>query len=271
MKNPRDPLIMRGMKLGICTSVSNSAAIKAAGWEFVEESVQGLLQGQLPDAEWKGAERARQSALPVYAANVMVPGSIKITGPDADMNKLRDYMTRVLSRAKQVGLKRIVFGSGGARNVPDGFDRNKARQQIIDFAKMIAPLAQQNDVIIVAEHLRREECNIINTVAEAMEYVRAVNHPNFQCLVDSYHLWSEDEPLANVQAAMPWIRHVHLADQDGRVAPGESGTADYRPFFRVLKEAKYDGGISVEATGFNDFATVAPRVLAFVKKQWHEA
>ena len=29
----------------------------------------------------------------------------------------------------------------------------------------------------------------MNSVAECMEYVREMNHPNFQCLVDSFHLW----------------------------------------------------------------------------------
>ena len=32
-------------------------------------------------------------------------------------------------------------------------------------------------VTIVVEHLNRRECNIINSVAEAMEYIRAANHP----------------------------------------------------------------------------------------------
>jgi sugar phosphate isomerase/epimerase len=81
----------------------------------------------------------------------------------------------------------------------------------------------------------------------------------------------ENEPLEDVERAMPWIRHVHVADKDGRVAPGESGTADYRPFFRVLKRAKYDGAVSVEATGFNDFETVGKRVIAFLHRQWDEA
>ena len=174
----------------------------------------------------------------------------------------------VIRRARRVGIRMIVFGSGAARNVPDGFDRPTAVQQITEFARNAAQIAAEQGITIVAEHLNRGECNIMNTVAEAMEYVKAVDHPNFQCLVDTYHLWLEDEPLENVRAAMPWIKHVHLADKDGRVAPGLSNKSDYRKFFGVLKQGNYDGLISFEGTAMPDFAVTAPRVLAYLNNQW---
>ncbi len=255
------------MKFGICTSVGNAAAVKAAGWEYVEENVQTLLQPAVPDDQWTAAP-AKSAVLPIPVANVLMPGTLKITGPTADPQKLREHISTVVRRARQVGIKTIVFGSGGARNVPDGFERESAVKQITDFARNTAQLAAEQGITIVAEHLNRGECNIMNTVAEAMQYVKAVNHPNFQCLVDTYHLWLEDEPLENVRAAMPWIRHVHLADKDGRVAPGLSGTADYRKFFGVLKQANYNGLISFEGTAMPDFAVTAPKVLAYLKDQW---
>jgi len=64
---------------------------------------------------------------------------------------------------------------------------------------------------------------------------------------------------------------VHVADKDGRVAPGLSGKADYRQFFRVLKQGRYEGTVSFEGTAMTDFAVTAPKVLEFVKKQWNDA
>ncbi len=258
------------MRFGICTGAGASGSVKSAGWDFVEENVQGILQGSNPDDAWDGRARATAATLPLLAANCLVPGNLKITGPEADLGKLREYMTRVLQRAAKTGMKVLVFGSGGARNVPEGFDREKARQQIIEFMKMAAPIAGQNGVTIVAEPLNKQECNVINSVADAMTYVKAVNHPNFQCLVDSFHFWVEDEPLENLKQAMPHIRHVHLADKDGRVPPGQSGTADYRPFFRTLKQGNYNDLISVEAGGF-DVDKDGAKVLQFIKRQWDEA
>jgi len=259
------------MKFGICTSLNNAAAVKTAGWDYVEENVQSLLQGAVADEQWQEAAAAKVAALPIPAANSLVPASLKIVGPTADLAALKKYMTTVIGRAQRVGIKTLVFGSGGARNVPDGFDREKASKQIEDFVRASADIAAKHGVTLVAEPLNRGECNIINSVGEAMRYVKAINHPNFQCLVDTYHLWLEDEPLENLKAAMPWIKHVHLADKEGRVAPGLSGKADYRPVFKILKDGKYDGLISFEGNAIPDFAVTAPRVLEFIKRQWNEA
>lgn len=255
-------------QFGICAGIEDAGAIKAAGWDYIEGHVQKLFAGTSVD--WSGPGSVRSAGAPVPAANCLVPGELKIVGPAVDFATLRSYMSNAVTRASQCGTTSLVFGSGVARNVPENFDRGRARQQIIDFVKMSAELARQHDVTIVAEHLNRGECNIINSVAEAMEYVRAVDHPNFQCLVDSYHFWLENEPLDNLKAAMPWIRHVHLADKDGRVAPGQSGTSDYVPFFQVLKAGGYDGRISVEAKFVDAPASYAP-VLAYIKSSWNKA
>jgi len=258
------------MRFGVCTDLGKAPAVQAAGFQFVEASVQGLLEGMKDDREWKGLEAATACPLPIPSANVMVPGTLKITGPQADLGKLREYMVRVLERARKTRTTIIVFGSGAARHAPEGFDRDEAKQQIIGFAKMIAPLAEANGVTVVLEPLHSGECNIINSVAEAMEYVRAVDHPSFQCLVDSYHLWMESEPVEHVREAIAAIRHVHVADKDGRVAPGESGKSDYRELFGILKQAGYTGLISIEAT-FPDIPGSGPRVLEFLQGQWKDA
>jgi sugar phosphate isomerase/epimerase len=258
------------MIFGICAGADRGAAIKAAGWDYIEESVQGLLQPQLPDDQWQGLARARASALPILAANVLMPASMKISGPAADINVLRTYMQTAMRRAAQVGIKTIVFGSGGSRQVPEGWDRQRARQQIIDFAKIGAQAAADNGVLFVVEPLNKRECNIINSIADAAQYVKDVDHPSFRMLADAYHFWVDNDSLDDLAAAAPLVRHVHLADRDGRVPPGQSAKADYRPFFRVLKKAGYDGPMSVEAS-WRDIPIGEPRVLAFIRKQWEDA
>jgi sugar phosphate isomerase/epimerase len=259
------------MEFGICTSVDNASAVKAAGWDFVEELVQPFLQAQVPDDQWNGLRRAAASPLPVPAANSLLPASLKVTGPSVDFDALQKYMAIVMARAQKTGIQTLVFGSGAARMVPEGFDRDKARAQILDFIRISADLAAKHSVTLVMEHLNKGECNIINSVAEAMTYVRAADHPHFKCLVDSWHFWLEHEPLESLKAAMPWIRHVHLADTEGRVAPGLSGKNDYRPFFAVLKAGGYAGLISVESPGFIGIPESAAGVLEFVRKQWEQA
>lgn len=256
---------------GICTGIGRSADVKQAGWDFIEENAQSLFKGTEPDEKYDGAERVKSSVLPVYAANCLVPGALKITGPSVDMDALRQYMANVLRRAGEARCGRLVFGSGGARQVPAGWDKAKATDQIVEFGKMIAPLAQANGVMVVLEHLCLKECNIVNDLVEEVAIVERVGHPAFRALLDTYHLWTDELPISQVEQIAGYVQHVHVADKEGRVAPGESKSADYRPVFRILKKAGYSGGISVEASGFGDFAGTGSRVLAFLKQQWDEA
>jgi sugar phosphate isomerase/epimerase len=259
------------MRFGICSTVQRAGEVRWTGADFLEESVQGFLQGLIPDADWHGADAARSAGFPILAANMLVPAELKVVGPAVDFPKLEKYMATVAARARVAGLKILVFGSGGARNIPDGFDRAQAEQQIIEFSKMAAEACQKNGVTLALEPLNRKECNIINTITESAKFVKSVNHRAFRCLLDTYHFWLENEPLEAIAPVLPSIAHVHVADKDGRVAPGESGTSDYRPIFHILKRAGYNGAVSVEALGFSDFESMGKRVIAFLHRQWDEA
>ena len=258
------------VRFGICAGVERAAQAKAQGWDYLEGNAQGLFAGLTPDLQYHGLETIRASILPIAAVNCLVPAALKIVGPTVDRVGLSNYLHNTLRRAGEAGTKVLVFGSGDARRVPDGFDRPTAQAQLTEFAADAATIAAKYGVTVVLEPLNQKECNIVTSVAEAMEYVNAVNHPAFRCLVDSYHLWMENEPGAHVLAAAKSIRHVHVADLEGRVAPGLSGKSDYRPLFSALQSAGYDGMISVEAIGF-DLTTQGADALAFLRKQWNEA
>ena len=49
------------MQFGICTTTESASHAKNAGWDFIEESVQGLFEGLQPDDKWTGL---RSSQLP---------------------------------------------------------------------------------------------------------------------------------------------------------------------------------------------------------------
>src|SRR5205823_2931618 len=59
------------MQFGICTTLDQAGAAKAAGWDYLEESVQGLLQGEVSDDQWKAFELAKSSPLPIRCANML--------------------------------------------------------------------------------------------------------------------------------------------------------------------------------------------------------
>jgi sugar phosphate isomerase/epimerase len=258
------------MQFGVCSPLDRAAIVRSAGWDYVEAGVPELLQGTVvDDADWTGETRAKESPLPIKSAYLLVPAAMKIVGPDADLAQLEAYLKRVVRRAAKLNVRVLGFGSGGARNVPNGFSRTDANIQLLEFARVAARVADAAGVVIAMEPLNRPECNFINTIAEVAEIVRQVNSTAFRALLDTYHFWREAEPLEHVAAAAPLVAHVHVADLENRAPPGESKTSDYRPIFRLLKAVGYDGMMSVESKTFD--AVSGARSLEFLKRQWNES
>ena len=203
--------------------------------------------------------------MPTPVGNLFLPG--RPQGGGARRSTRRPRWTtcgKAFDRAAKLGLKVIVFGSGGSRKVPDGFSKDEAWKQLVDFAKRIAPEAKKRRIVVAVEPLRKQETNIINTAAEGLAWVQAVGHPNFQLMVDFYHLASEKEDPAILVKARKELRHIHIANPNGRVFPQSAEEYDYSGFFDNLRKIKYQGGISVEGRA-KDFDVEAPKALAFLR------
>jgi D-psicose/D-tagatose/L-ribulose 3-epimerase len=246
------------MQFGICAPLSEADIARSAGADYLEISAQSLP-----------VELAAPS-LPVRACNALVPAALKITGPEADSAKLRDYLAKTCQAAAAIGAEILVFGSAGARNIPDGFDPAKVRAQLLDFLRAAGWAAREHGLTVVMEPLSRSESNILHTIDECMELVKLVNLPSVQCLVDSYHFWANDDSLESLARAMPHIYHVHVADREGRVAAGLSGLSNYLPLFRVLKEGGYNRQISIEALDFN-IAKDGKQAMDYLRQEWQRA
>lgn len=233
------------MKIGCCVPRERIAAAREAGFAYVELTVVDNLRPLEDDAAWQpmGRELAG-AALPIEAANVFFPGDWRLIGPAADMPATRRYVDAAVRRAATLGVAVMVFGSGRARTIPEGYPRARALQELDDVLQMMGEAGARHGVTIAFEPLRRAETNLVHTVREAAELVRPLGHPRLAVLADSYHMAQEGETLANLAAAGELLQHVHVAEAD-REAP-RAGGYDYAGFIEHLRRAGYRGRISVE-------------------------
>jgi len=255
------------MQLGICTSVDNAAAIAAAGATFVEEHIQKLLVPEQDDAVFAPIlAKVKASPLPVIAANCFLPPTLPCVGPKVDAERLLRYGDVAFRRAAQCGIRYLVFGSAGARKVPDGFSREKAKEQFVAILKGLAPLARKHGVIIVVEPLHKAECNFINSLAEGAEMANAANHNHVWLLADIFHMLRDNEPASEILRWGHLLRHAHTAEKEKRTAPGVKGD-DFRPYLRALQEINYTGALAIEAGVWGNLATEAKPALEALKGQ----
>ena len=140
------------IRFGVCTSLSNSDLLKKAGYSYVEGSVQRDLMPGSPDSEFtKKLKEFDTCRLPVIACNSFLPRSLKVTGPDARTDTVLRYAEVAFMRASMKGIHIIVFGSGGARKIPEGFDPLQARTQFIKLLKEMGPVAGKYGISVAIE------------------------------------------------------------------------------------------------------------------------
>ena len=254
--------------IGICTRYANGEWMQRVGFAYVEEGVGKFLVPNQSDEEFAAILKdAAKYPLPVKACNGFIPSDMKSVGPDAVPVDILHYMETAFKRAQQAGVEIIVFGSGGSRNIPEGFSRSEARRQFIDLCKQMAPIAKKYGVTVVLEPLNSKECNFINSVAEGGEIVKAVNHRNFRLLADIYHMKMDNESPDNIVKYGKLIKHVHIAEKQDRAVPG-AYNEDFRPYFDALRKTGYKGRISIEAQ-WKDMQTQSPIAIETIKKQFN--
>jgi D-psicose/D-tagatose/L-ribulose 3-epimerase len=252
------------VQVGLCTALKDIDAARTAGFDYLELGTSEIAA--LSDADYESAlARIKQLGLPVPVTNLFLPATLKVTGPAVDREEQIRYVRKAFARLSRLGTGIVVFGSGGARRVPEGFPKDDAFKQLVEFGRRIAPEARTHNITIAVEPLRRQETNIINSAAEGLELVNAVDHPNFQLMIDFYHLASEREDPAIVLRAREHLRHLHMANPQGRVFPLTWEEYDYAPFFANLRMIGYDKRISVEASA-KEFPLDAPRAIALLRQ-----
>lgn len=254
------------MRFGVCCGLEQVQVAKEAGCDYFEGTVVNLLKPLEPyEVVEPLLAQVKAAPLKCEALAVFLPKEVRVTGPAVDMQLFKKYAAAAFERAEEIGASIIVFGSGGARKIPDGFDQETAYQQMIDICRMIGPIAEKHRITICIEHLRKTETNMVNTIAEAMRIVKAVDHPAVQLLVDSYHWAAENGKPEDVEANAGYLKHMHCATLVDRRAPVlELDTSHVAACIKAARGKGYDGRVSIE--GKVDFAKELPRAIEFLRK-----
>lgn len=258
------------MQYGICGGLEMAPVALACGYDYLECTVEAALKPSEPEAAFEDMLRAiRKCPLSIPALNCLVPARLRLTGPQVDAPAVRAYVQTVCRRARRAGVRILVFGSGGARRVPDGWDRLEAWSQLVTFGRLLADEAAAQELTVVMEPLNRRETNLVNTVAEGAALVRAVNHPALRLLVDGYHWLLDGDSAEDVVANGGLLAHAHVATVPNRLPPGAEA-CPLPHFFETLARAGYRGRLTYEGD-LSDPERRLPAALALMRRLAQDA
>ncbi len=242
------------MKFGICTKfvkendkyiIPHMNFIKNCGFEYLELPVVGIMD--LCDAEFdKLLKDSKSFTLPILACNVFFPENIRLTGKRYDEEKFMEYVKTSVKRAYELGAKKMVLGSGGARNIEPGYPEDVAWSELCNCIKFISKEMEKYEMMLLVEHLNIAETNIISSFEESSRLCKNLKLPNVKSIMDYYHFALGNEDLSLIETRGEQIGHVHFARPLGRVYPDILDMPEFLELFATIKESSYDDTFSME-------------------------
>ena len=136
------------MRFGCCAGPEKANFLQDTGWDYYEPTVTEHLIPEKSEDDFKPTkEQFLSIEIKPEVFNCFLPGDLKVIGENVDRQRFINYAEVALRRAGEVGGKIIVFGSGGSRMIPERFFRDKAWEQMGELLKLLAPIANKNNII----------------------------------------------------------------------------------------------------------------------------
>lgn len=149
------------------------------------------------------------------------------------------------------------------------FDEQYA--SMVEGAKRAADIAAKAGITLIFEPLNNRVDHkgfFLDNCVTGTKACREVNHPNVGLLFDIYH---EQVQIGNVtrslDAALPFIKVVHIADNPGRHEPG-TGEMNYNFIYKHLKAKGYSGMVTMEFIPTGDQQSILTSAVQEAKRSF---
>lgn len=195
-----------------------------------------------------------------------------LTHPDPEVRaRSTAYLQDLVRFGVEIGGKIAVVGSPQQRGLLSGVTYAQAWEWFREALGAAAQTEGAEEFCLCLEPLAPKTGNtFLFTAAEAVRMAREIALPNVGVIIDCYSAVDMEIDLPGaLRAVGPWLRHVHLNDDNGR-APGY-GSTDFRPILRALREGAYQGYASIEVFDFSlDPVEHALQGLRTIREAWAE-
>jgi sugar phosphate isomerase/epimerase len=253
-------------------------AIRKAGYQGIE--ISPFTLSEFPATITPAQRREYRAAIEGEGLSfvglhwlMVAPKGLHVTTPDdavrakswQHIHDLIDLCADLAGDRSDNGI--MVFGSPKQRGTTGGSSRADATKRWQEGLAGVAPHAVERRVTVLVEALPSDQCDVVNTLAEAARIVHEIGSPGVKTMFDTHNAADETEPhAAVVDGHFDLIRHVHVNEMDGR-HPG-TGNYDFKPVFDVLRRRNYSGWLSLEVFDFKAGAeNIASQSLRYLENE----
>ena len=186
----------------------------------------GQVLHNLPAGNWGGGERG----IAIFPERV---------------DEFRAGVDKAISYATALGCPQVNILAG---IVPAGADRELLHNTFVNNLKYAAPRIKEAGLKLLIEPINTRDIPgfFLNYTKQAKAIIEEVGSDNLFIQYDIYHMQIMEGDLARtIEANLPRIAHVQLADNPGRNEPG-TGEINYGFLFKHLDAIGYAGWVGCE-------------------------
>lgn len=180
----------------------------------------------LPAGNWGGGERG----IAIF--------------PDR-VDEFRAGVDKAITYATALGCPQVNILAGIA---PAGVEREALHKTFVENLKYAAPRIKDAGLKLLIEPINTRDIPgfFLNYTKQAKAIIEEVGSDNLFIQYDIYHMQIMEGDLARtIEANLPLIAHIQLADNPGRNEPG-TGEINYEFLFRYLDTIGYAGWVGCE-------------------------
>lgn len=173
----------------------------------------------------------------------------------AERERYIAFVKESMTVAKTLGCHALVLHSNalGENGVVlkryDELSVEEKMENMIGTLKILAPLAEKEDIVLVLEALNTHVDHpgyFLCHTEDAVKVVNAIGSSHVKILYDIYHMQIMEGNLINTMTRyIDLIGHIHVADVPGRHEPG-TGEINFGNIMRVLTSLNYQGAVGFE-------------------------
>lgn len=232
-------------------------AIKRAGYEGIE--IAPFTLGEDPAQVAAARRKEIRAMIPSEGLEfvglhwlMVAPKGLHVTTADAALRERSwRHIHDLIDLCADLGDNGVmVFGSPFQRATTGGATREEATKRFVEGLAGAAPHAADRKVTILVEALPKAQCDVVQTLEEAVSIVNQIASPGVRTMFDTHNAIDEVEPHATlVDRYYDYIHHVHVNELDGKHCG--KGDYDFKPLLETLMRRGYRRWVSLEAFDFS--------------------
>lgn len=222
--------------------------VAGLGFDILEVNA-GTIASMTPEARKSLRDHAVERKISLSYC-IGLPKEYDVASPNRSVRQNGVQFLKQQARAiGEMGggqLSGIIYGYWPG-TLPSGEDKRPYVERSIASMKEAVKVAEENNVFFNVEVVNRFEQFIMNTAAEARDYVLQVGSPNCKVLLDTFHMNIEEETIEKaVRTAGEYLGHVHIGENN-RTPPGSGhGHIPWDELASSLRSIDYQGAIVME-------------------------